>query len=188
MVQPPKVKSISYILTQAEIQGLLGRFLTGLKEAGFLIPKNIPAKWVVDCTKAGNGLSALKYLSRHLYRGVISEDNIVSANHGFITFKYIDSSTGDTKYRKLKGDDFFTIDRTACVTQRLQTSQRLRIPSWQCQKASLSDTVDIKGDNSTSRTKTTSSFQMFLLCIRTKASADIALSIEKNYSAVYSSY
>ena len=66
------------------------RFLAGLKETGFRIPKNAPAKWVVDCTKAGEGLSALKYLSRYLYRGVISENNIVANKNGLITFKYIE--------------------------------------------------------------------------------------------------
>jgi len=85
------------------------RFLTGLKESGFRIPENIPAKWVVDSTETGKGLSALKYLSRYLYRGVISEKNIVSDKNGFITFKYIDSNTGDTQYRKLKGEDFLQL-------------------------------------------------------------------------------
>jgi len=85
------------------------RFLAGLQEAGLLIPKKIPAKWVVDCTKAGKGISALKYLSRYLYRGVISESNIMANKNGFITFRYIDSDTGDTKYRKLKGEDFLQL-------------------------------------------------------------------------------
>jgi hypothetical protein len=85
------------------------RFLDGLQKAGLLIPENIPAKWVVDCTEAGKGISALKYLSRYLYRGVISENNIVSNENGFITFKYIESKTGDTKYRRLKGEDFLQL-------------------------------------------------------------------------------
>ncbi|MCP4414674.1 MAG: transposase, partial [Gammaproteobacteria bacterium] len=75
------------------------RFLTGLKEAGFSIPKNIPAKWVVDCTEPGKGISAVKYLARYLYRGVISEGSIVSNTNGLITFKYIDSNTDETNYR-----------------------------------------------------------------------------------------
>ncbi|MEJ2407546.1 MAG: transposase [Candidatus Thiodiazotropha sp.] len=40
------------------------------------------------------GLSALKYLSRYLYRGVIGESNIVSNNNGNVTFKYVESRTG----------------------------------------------------------------------------------------------
>ncbi len=86
-----------------------GRFLAGLKEAGLHLPKNIPAEWVVDCTEAGRGIAALKYLSRYLYRGVISENDIVSNTNGVITFRYIDSSTGETSYRKLKGEDFLQL-------------------------------------------------------------------------------
>ena len=82
------------------------RFLTALNEAGFSIPKRIPEEWVVDCTHVGKGISALKYLSRYLYRGVISEKNIVSNQNGQVTFKYIESKTGNTLYRTLKGEDF----------------------------------------------------------------------------------
>ena len=66
----------------------------------------MPQKWVVDCKHAGKGLPALKYLSRYLYRGVISENNIVSNQDGNITFKYVESRTGETRYRTLKGEDF----------------------------------------------------------------------------------
>ncbi|MCP4142951.1 MAG: IS91 family transposase, partial [Chloroflexi bacterium] len=70
------------------------------------IPKNIPPKWVVDCAHVGKGITALKYLSRYLYRGVIGEKNIVSNQNGQVTFKYIESKTGNTRYRTLKGEDF----------------------------------------------------------------------------------
>jgi len=73
------------------------RFLTALKDAGLSIPRNVPPKWVVDCKHVGKGITALKYLSRYLYRGVISEKNIISNQDGKITFKYIESSTGNTR-------------------------------------------------------------------------------------------
>jgi hypothetical protein len=41
---------------------------------------------VVDCAHVGKGLPALKYLSRYLYRGVISEKNIIANHKGLITF------------------------------------------------------------------------------------------------------
>jgi len=85
------------------------RFLAGLNEAGLSIPKNMPRKWVVDCDHVGNGITALKYLSRYLYRGVISEKNIVSNQNGRVTFKYIESDTGNTRYRTLKGEDFLRL-------------------------------------------------------------------------------
>ena len=85
------------------------RFLKALKSAGLSIPKNVPNECVVDCDHVGKGISALKYLSRYLYRGVISEKNIVSSQNGRVTFKYIESKTGNTRYRTLKGEDFLQL-------------------------------------------------------------------------------
>lgn len=85
------------------------RFIDALKNAGISIPKNVPGKWVVDCKYAGNGITALKYLSRYLYRGVISEKNIISNQNGHVTFKYIESKTGNTRYRTLKGEAFLQL-------------------------------------------------------------------------------
>jgi len=82
------------------------RFLAAVNEAGLSIPQSIPPKWVVDCKHVGKGITALKYLSKYLYRGVISEKNIISDQNGQVTFKYIESKTGDTRYRTLKGEDF----------------------------------------------------------------------------------
>jgi hypothetical protein len=82
------------------------RFLTALTEAGLSILKSVPSKWVVDCAHVGKGITALKYLSRYLYRGVIGEKNIVSNQNGQVTFKYIESKTGNTRYRTLNGEDF----------------------------------------------------------------------------------
>jgi len=82
------------------------RFLQALNNAGLCLPNSVPRKWVVDCTHVGNGLSALKYLSQYLYRGVISEKKIISNQYGQVTFKYINSKTGNTRYRTVKGEDF----------------------------------------------------------------------------------
>jgi hypothetical protein len=61
---------------------------------------------VVDCKRVGKGASALKYLSRYLYRGVIGENNIVSNRGGNITLRYVEGRTGKTLYRTVKGEDF----------------------------------------------------------------------------------
>ena len=82
------------------------RFLTALNETGLPIPVKLPAEWVVDCSRVGKGITALKYLSRYLYRGVISEKNIVSNQNGRVTFRYTESSSGKTRYRTLNGEDF----------------------------------------------------------------------------------
>jgi len=85
------------------------RFLAALKKAGLSMPENMPRKWVVDCKNVGQSITALKYLSRYLYRGVISEKNIVSNQNGRVTFKYIESKTGKPRYRTLKGEDFLQL-------------------------------------------------------------------------------
>jgi len=48
------------------------RFIDALNAAGFKIPQKSPKKWVANVRHVGKGLPALKYLSRYLYRGVIS--------------------------------------------------------------------------------------------------------------------
>ena len=85
------------------------RFLEEIRLAGFSLPKGVPSKWVVDCSYVGRGITALKYLSRYLYRGVISEKDIVSNQNGLVTFKYIESDSGKTRFRTLKGEDFLRL-------------------------------------------------------------------------------
>lgn len=81
------------------------RFVSAIRGAGLLLPKDIPTSWVVDCCHVGKGITALKYLSRYLYRGVISEKNIVADKNGFVTFKYVDNN-GKADMRTLPGEDF----------------------------------------------------------------------------------
>lgn len=82
------------------------RLLEALNKAGLSIPRGLPEKWVADCAHVGQGLPALKYLSRYLYRGVIREKDILSCREGRVTFRYIESDTGETRYRTLKAEDF----------------------------------------------------------------------------------
>lgn len=82
------------------------RFLAALNEEGLSIPSGVPTQWVVDCRHVGKGQSALKYLSRYLYRGVISEHNIVADRNGHVTFTYAEGRTGQTRTRTLPGEDF----------------------------------------------------------------------------------
>jgi len=74
-----KKKKDKYLFNEFALASVFrARFLEALKKAGLSVPNSLPRKWVVDCTHVGKGLSALKYLSRYLYRGVILENNIVS--------------------------------------------------------------------------------------------------------------
>ena len=81
------------------------RFLDGLTDNGFSIPK-APGKWVIDCRQVGKGISAIKYLSKYLYKGVIHESNIVANENGRVTFRYRNSKTKQIGYRTLPGEDF----------------------------------------------------------------------------------
>ena len=102
-----KKKKSKYLFNEFALAKVFrARFLEALTKAGLSLPHAVPQKWVVDCTCAGKGLPALKYLSRYLYRGVIGENNIVSNQDGNITFKYVESRTGKTLHRTIKGQDF----------------------------------------------------------------------------------
>ncbi len=82
------------------------RFLESVRNAGFTLPDNIPGQWVVDCKHVGKGLPALQYLSRYLYRGVISENNILYDDGIHVTFRYRNSKTGAWNTRRVKGEMF----------------------------------------------------------------------------------
>jgi len=102
-----KKKKGKYLFNEFALANVFrARFLTALNESGLSIPKRVPKKWIIDCSHVGRGITALKYLSQYLYRGVISEKNIVSSRNGFVTFKYTESKTGKSQYRTLKGEDF----------------------------------------------------------------------------------
>jgi len=82
------------------------KFLDALKVAGLGLPPNIPNDWIADCRHVGKGLPALQYLSRYLYRGVISEKNILKDNGEQVTFGYTDGNTGAYRTRTVNGEDF----------------------------------------------------------------------------------
>lgn len=82
------------------------KLLAGLMKLGIALPKSYPEKWVVDCKSVGSGDKALVYLGRYLYRGVIREKDILSCQDGQVTFRYIDSDTGQTQTRKVSAVKF----------------------------------------------------------------------------------
>ena len=82
------------------------RFLAGIRKARLTTPKELPVKWRVNCRPMGKGLPALTYLARYLYRGVISEQNILHDDGTSVTFRYKDSQTDKMKTRTVKGADF----------------------------------------------------------------------------------
>ncbi len=84
------------------------RLLKAILQSGLKAPKT-PKEWVVQCQSVGKGLPALKYLSRYLYRGVISNQNIITDDGTYVTFQYKDSDTGTIKTRRLRGEDFIAL-------------------------------------------------------------------------------
>ncbi|MCP3689235.1 MAG: transposase [Gammaproteobacteria bacterium] len=75
------------------------KFLALVKKKGLLCPQSLPKKWVAQCQSVGRGEPALKYLARYLYRGVISESNIISHENGDVSFRYQESKTKSWKIR-----------------------------------------------------------------------------------------
>ena len=82
------------------------RLLTAIVSAGFALPNALPRQWVVHCKRVGRGLPALQYLSRYLYRGVISEHNIIDDDGEYVSYQYRDSATGQLLTRRTKGEYF----------------------------------------------------------------------------------
>lgn len=102
------------------------KLLKALDELKLLSPKlkqSVPKEWVVNCKHVGKGLSALQYLSRYLYRGVISDKNIVSNQQGQVTFSYTNSETGKTETRTLPGEDFLWLILKHVLPRRFRRSR-----------------------------------------------------------------
>lgn len=84
------------------------RLLAAIRAAGLELPAT-PTKWIVQCQSIGRGLPALKYLSRYLYRGVISDKYILRDDGETVTFQYRDSQTKKMKTRQLRGEEFMAL-------------------------------------------------------------------------------
>lgn len=82
------------------------KVLAGMAAAGLRLPERYPADWVVDCKSVGTGASALIYLGRYLYRGVIREQDIVACRDGQVTFRYRHAKTERMERRTVAGADF----------------------------------------------------------------------------------
>jgi len=97
-----------YLIPEQVLGSLFkGKLLSGLKELGYYFNTALyRIEWVVDCEFSGRGESALKYLSRYLYRGVISEKNILSHHNRKVSFRYQDRATGNWLIRTLDGIEF----------------------------------------------------------------------------------
>ena len=84
------------------------RMIDALKAAGLTLPAGVQKQWIVHCKHVGNGLPALKYLSRYLYRGVIREQDLVAwdADARTVTFRYREGRSGEYRRRTMALVDF----------------------------------------------------------------------------------
>lgn len=100
-------KSGKYLFKEKNLATVFrGKFIEAMVGAGFYVPSKMPRQWIVNCTKVGKGEPALVYLARYLYRGVVSEKNILSCKNGRVTFRYKDSDTKQWKTRNESVADF----------------------------------------------------------------------------------
>jgi hypothetical protein len=82
------------------------KMLAGIEAAGLRLPARYPKDWVVDCKSVGSGRTALIYLGRYLYRGVIAEKDIVAVSDAQVSFRYRNARTGRMERRIVAGAQF----------------------------------------------------------------------------------
>ena len=85
------------------------RPLAALCKAGLAVPGALPERWIVGCRHVGKGLPALQYLSRYLYRGVISEHSIVDDDSTHVTFRYRDAKSNKYQTRRVPREQFLLL-------------------------------------------------------------------------------
>jgi len=87
-------------------QGFDTLFPGGVKHAAFVELANFSEQTWQVVAVAVSGASALIYLGRYLYRGVIREQDIVACRDGQVTFRYRNAKTGRMEQRTVSGADF----------------------------------------------------------------------------------
>jgi hypothetical protein len=80
-----------------------------LRRTGLLAdaPRNVwNRRWVVHIQHAGSGEKVLEYLARYLFRVAIANSRLESFEHGLVTWRYRDRTTGRTKRCTLPAPQF----------------------------------------------------------------------------------
>jgi len=84
------------------------KWLHAMRKKALKVRSTLPEDWIVHCKHIGAGGKALTYLGKYLYRGVLPEKNIISCEHGMVTFRYKKQS-GEVATRTLPGADFLLL-------------------------------------------------------------------------------
>ena len=74
--------------------------------ASLPLPKGLPNQWVAHIKNVGRGERAIHYLSRYLYRGVISDEDILLDDQNRVVFQYQESRTRKLCTRVLPAEVF----------------------------------------------------------------------------------
>lgn len=102
-----KKKTGKYLFNKKALAKVFrAKMLDSLVASSLKLPSNYPKEWVVHCCRVGTGRKALLYLSRYLYRGVISEKNILSCENQKVTFRFKSSKTNEYKTKTVDAVDF----------------------------------------------------------------------------------
>ena len=131
--RPGKGKAAYLFIHKALAKVFRAKMLAAFAAAGLSLPARHPQKWVVDCKSVGNGEKALVYLGRYLYRGVISENDIVACADGQVSFRYRDGKTGAMERRTVSGADFLWLVLQACAAQGVPPRAQFRLPASELQ-------------------------------------------------------
>jgi len=95
-----KQKAGKYLFNGQQLATVFrAKFIETMKQKGYSLPEKAPSEWVVQCKSAGRGEPAYIYLARYLYRGVITENNIIKKDQSGVTFKYKESQSKQWKTR-----------------------------------------------------------------------------------------
>ena len=62
--------------------------------------------WVVHSQPIGTGQAACKYLAPYIFRVAISNHRILKLNHGYVTFKYKESTSKQTRFATVTAAEF----------------------------------------------------------------------------------
>lgn len=104
-----------------------GKLQAALRAAGLTLPADLPPQWVVDCKAVGDGQQALKYLGRYLYRGVISERDILRCKDGQITYRWRDAKSGKSATRTVPAEDFLWLLLQHVLPKGLQRARNFGV-------------------------------------------------------------
>ena len=102
-----RTKSQDYLFNKNALAKVFrAKLLQAIVDAKLSLPKNCKEKWIVHCKNVGSGEKAMIYLGTYLYRGVISEKNILQCKNGLVTFRYLNAKTNKYMTKTVSGEHF----------------------------------------------------------------------------------